>query len=296
MILPNLLIVGAAKSGTTSLHNYLNQHPDIFMSQHKEPHFLINDEIGFGRIPKGINKIEDYSNLFIDSENYKYRGESSAMYLQFPDITIKNIKRYLEKEVKIIIMLRNPIDRAFSAYHHVKRYNVDENLTFDEAIQKCEERYFENKKITPASRYIHIGMYHDFVKKFMTDFANQLHIIIYDDFISNTDQELSKVLAFLGLNEYNIDVKKQYMVGGWKWKNHFLRRIFMKGHFIKKLIKIIIPFNGLHKYIRKIFKSSFTVTVENMNNETRERLKEIYKDDVKKLSKFLNKDLNFWIT
>jgi len=57
MILPNLLIVGAAKSGTTSLHNYLSQHPDVFMSKHKEPHFLINNEIGLSRIPKGINKI-----------------------------------------------------------------------------------------------------------------------------------------------------------------------------------------------------------------------------------------------
>ena len=54
MSLPNLLIVGAAKSGTTSLHNYLNQHPDIFMSNLKEPHFLINTDIGVSRIPKGI--------------------------------------------------------------------------------------------------------------------------------------------------------------------------------------------------------------------------------------------------
>ena len=53
--LPNLFIVGAAKSGTTSLHNYLNQHPDVFMSSHKEPHFLINNEIGKSRIPNGIS-------------------------------------------------------------------------------------------------------------------------------------------------------------------------------------------------------------------------------------------------
>ena len=88
MILPNLLIVGAAKSGTTSLHNYLSQHPDVFMSKHKEPHFLINNEIGLSRIPKGINKINDYSNLFLNSENYQYRGESRAMYLQLSLIHI----------------------------------------------------------------------------------------------------------------------------------------------------------------------------------------------------------------
>ena len=63
MSLPNLLIVGAAKSGTTSLHNYLNQHPDIFMCDPKEPHFLINKEIGFNRIPVGISNWKKYNNI-----------------------------------------------------------------------------------------------------------------------------------------------------------------------------------------------------------------------------------------
>ena len=57
---PNLFIVGAAKSGTTSLHNYLKQHPQIYMSAHKEPHFLINSDIGKDRIHKAILKLEDY--------------------------------------------------------------------------------------------------------------------------------------------------------------------------------------------------------------------------------------------
>ena len=64
MALPNLLIVGAAKSGTTSLHNYLNQHPDVFMCSPKEPHFLINKEIGDTRIPKGVLNLKDYKSLF----------------------------------------------------------------------------------------------------------------------------------------------------------------------------------------------------------------------------------------
>ena len=103
--LPNLLIVGAAKSGTTSLHNYLNQHPDVFMCSPKEPHFLINKDIGEKRIPNGIIDIDDYKLLFKGNEYKKYRGESSVMYLQFPEITISNIKRFLNSDVKIIIML-----------------------------------------------------------------------------------------------------------------------------------------------------------------------------------------------
>ena len=288
MTLPNLLIIGAAKSGTTSLHNYLNQHPDVFMSKHKEPHFLINNEIGCKRIPNGINNLQDYSNLFLDGASHKYRGESSAMYLQFPEITTKNIDRYLDKDVKIVIMLRNPIERAFSGYQHVKRYNIDENLGFIEALEKCEERYFKNNNITPASRYIHIGMYYDFVRKFKLKFNDNIHIILYSDFINNTHKELSKLFCFLDIKDKKIDVNKQYMVGGWKWKNKFLRKIFMGKYILKK----VIPFR---RHIRIALKSFVTAPTEEMDDGIRNKLKEIYKDDILKLSEFLKIDLNFWI-
>lgn len=287
MNLPNLLIVGAAKSGTTSLHNYLKQHPDIFMSNHKEPHFLINNEIGINRIPKGINNLQDYSNLFSNGASHKYRGESSAMYLQFPEIAIKNIDRYLDEDVKIIIMLRNPIERAFSGYQHVKRYNLDEDLDFEDALEISEQRYFTNNNITPASRYIHIGMYNEFVRKFKTKFKTNVHIIIYKDFINNTNQELSRLFSFLGIKDIQIDFNKQYMVGGWKWKNDLFRKIFMKRHFLKKFI----PFKRL---IRVAFKLIATDSVEKIDDTVREKLIGIYKDDIKNLSTFLNIDLNFW--
>ena len=287
MNLPNLLIVGAAKSGTTSLHNYLKQHPDIYMSNHKEPHFLINNEIGVNRIPKGINNLQDYNNLFSNGASHKYRGESSAMYLQFPEIAIKNIDRYLDEDVKIIIMLRNPIERAFSGYQHVKRYNLDEDLDFEDALEISEQRYFTNNNITPASRYIHIGMYNKFVRKFKTKFKNNVHIIIYKDFINNTHQELSRLFSFLGIKDVHIDFNKQYMVGGWKWKNDLFRKIFMKRHFLKKFI----PFK---RYIRAPFKSFATDSVEKIDDTIREKLIGIYKDDIKNLSTFLNVDLNFW--
>ena len=295
MNLPNLLIVGAAKSGTTSLHNYLKQHPEIFMSNHKEPHFLINKEIGENRIPKGVKKLNEYSSLFDGSDTFKYRGESSAMYLQFPNIAIKNIKKYLEKDLKIIIMLRNPIDRAFSGYQHVKRFNVDEELTFAQALDVCEDRYFKQTSITPATRYIHIGMYYDFVKKFMHSFSDQIHVIIYDDFITDTQNELSKVFSFLKVKKIDVNITEKYMVGGWKWKNSFFKNTFMKNFFLKKIIKKIIPFDFLRIFLNDLFKYLFTTPDDKMDISVRKKLQNIYKNDVKNLSKLLNRDLNFWI-
>ena len=170
---PNLLIVGAAKSGTTSLHNYLKQHPDFFMTNHKEPHFLINNEIGVKRVHKAVTTLSDYQKMFEGSSEYKYRGESSVMYLPFPDIAIRNIKKYLNKDVKIIIMLRNPVERAFAGYLHNVRYNTSENLSFEEAIEKSEERYQKNNDMTPDTRYLHVGMYYNQVKKYIFVFFRE---------------------------------------------------------------------------------------------------------------------------
>ena len=295
MITPNLLIVGAAKSGTTSLHNYLKQHPDIFMSDHKEPHFFINNEIGTNRIPKGISKYDDYIALFKNSESYKYRGESSAMYLQFPDISIKNINKYLNDNVKIIIMLRNPIERAFSGYQHVKRYNVMETLDFEEAIKECENRYFINTNFTPASRYINIGLYYNMVKKFKANFKENIHIVIYDDFIADTQNELSKIFSFLNISECVINTNEKYMVGGWQWKSSFLKKLFLKKNFFKKLIGFILPFQSFKKILRNSLVQVFSIPVVKMKDATKSSLLNLYKEDIKKLSNIIDRDLKIWL-
>ena len=295
MITPNLLIVGAAKSGTTSLHNYLKQHPDIFMSDHKEPHFFINNEIGTNRIPKGISKYDDYIALFKNSESYKYRGESSAMYLQFPDISIKNINKYLNDNVKIIIMLRNPIERAFSGYQHVKRYNVMETLDFEEAIKECENRYFINTNFTPASRYINIGLYYNMVKKFKANFKENIHIVIYDDFIADTQNELSKIFSFLNISECVINTNEKYMVGGWQWKSSFLKKLFLKKNLFKKLIGFIVPFQSFKKILRNSLMQVFSIPVVKMKDATKSSLLNLYKEDIKKLSNIIDRDLKIWL-
>ena len=134
--LPNFLIVGAAKSGTSSLHNYLNQHPQVFMPSYnkegikvKEPRFLIKDLVQH-RLHNGVWSFEEYQSLFDYVKDEKAIGESTVLYLYYYKHTIKNIKHYLGEDVKIIIILRNPADRAYSAFQHVSR-GFKENSSFE---------------------------------------------------------------------------------------------------------------------------------------------------------------------
>ena len=293
--LPNLFIVGAAKSGTTSLHNYLNQHPDVFMCTPKEPHFLINNEIGKDRIPIGISSENEYRNLFIEGKGKKYRGESSVMYLMFPEIVIPKINQQYGEECKIIIMLRNPIERAYSGFQHVKRYNVKEDCTdFKSAWNISEERYFSKLDMTPASRYKELGMYHKQVKSYLNGIKN-VHIIIYDDYQNDSQKEMKKVFDFLGLNIINIDSEKRHMVGGWQWKDKKTKKLMMKKNLLKSVFKIIIPFKSLRKNIRTEIQDRNTSRVPEICKDDREMLKEFYKEDVNQLSVLLGRDLNYWI-
>jgi len=292
--LPNLFIVGAAKSGTTSLHNYLNQHPDVFMCTPKEPHFLINNEIGKDRIPIGICSENEYLDLFFEGRGEKYRGESSVMYLMFPEIVIPKINQQFGKECKIIIMLRNPIERAYSGFQHVKRYNVKEDCTdFKSAWSVSEERYFSNPEMTPASRYKELGLYHKQVKSYL-DGVKNVHIIIYDDYQNYFQDEMNKVFDFLKIETVAINSEKKHMVGGWQWENKRIKNLMMKKNPIKSALKFLIPFKGIRKSIRQDIQNRNTSEVAIISDKDKVMLKEFYKADIKKLSELINRDLNYW--
>lgn len=107
MPLPNLIIPGAGKSGTSSLHDYLGQHPDIFMSRTKEPHFF-SDDVAYARGPS------EYAALFASAGGAPVRGESSTTYMHFPRVP-ERIAATLD-DPRFIFLLRNPVDRTWSHY------------------------------------------------------------------------------------------------------------------------------------------------------------------------------------
>jgi len=112
---PNLFIIGAMKSGTTSLHNYLNAHPDIAMSEEKEPGYFV-DELSLRRGEKW------YCNLFENAQDYRYRGESSTHYTKLPLYrgVPERIFRF-NPDAKLIYIMRDPFERVVSHYWHALR-------------------------------------------------------------------------------------------------------------------------------------------------------------------------------
>ena len=297
--LPNFLIVGAAKSGTSSLHNYLNQHPEVFMPSYnkegmkvKEPRFLIKDLVQH-RLHNGVWTIEEYQSLFEDVKDEKVIGESTVLYLFYYKHAIKNIKHYLGEDVKIIIILRNPADRAYSAFQHVSR-GFKENNSFEESLEIETGRMESEENLTPMVMYKEMGMYYEMVKAYKESFKN-VHIIFYEDFRDNIESEMNKTYNFLEISsDFEIDFIKRHNVGGKRWKDKKMKHLFMKDNPIKSILKSVLP-KKFKKGMRNNLVNVSTNKVVPMREKTRKGLNDYFKQDVEKLSELLNKDLQHWI-
>lgn len=204
--LPNLLIIGAAKSGTTSLHEYLNQHPDIFMSRPKEPRFFLvwdNPEQIRQNVehkqPKfnAYDTIEKYCSLFEKGRNAKIRGESSPQYLLYPHCAEK-IKKLIP-EVKIVAVLRHPADRAFSQYQMHKKWGI-EAKSFDEVLE--EETNGFRRSYPLDMQYLESGKYGKQLEVYFKTFnRNQLQLFFYEDFQVNPSAIFKKIFQFLQVDD-----------------------------------------------------------------------------------------------
>ena len=296
--LPNFLIVGAAKCGTSSLHNYLNQHPDVFMPSYneqgmkaKEPRFLIKDLVK-DRLHNGVWDLESYQALFNNVVNEKAIGESTVLYLYYYNEAIKNIKKYLGDDVKIIIMLRNPVDRAFSAYTHVSR-SLKEPLSFEEALEVEENRLENDITLTPMVMYKDMGLYHNMVSAYIENFKN-VHVVMHEDFLQNPKAVVKLTLAFLGiLRSVELDTDSKYNVGGKSWRFSFLKQFFMKDNVIKKELRVIFP-KTLRKRFRVFLEYFLKEKVKPIKPGTKKELISFFRSDVEKLEKLLNIDLKNW--
>ena len=257
----------------------------------KEPRFLIKDLVQH-RLHNGIWTFEEYRSLFADVKDEKAIGESTVLYLYYYKHAINNIKHYLGEDVKIIIMLRNPADRAYSAFHHVSR-GFKENNSFEKSLEIEKGRMEREENLTPMVMYKEMGMYYEMVKAYMESFKN-IHIIFYEDFRDNIESEMNKIYNFLGIsNDIEIDFNTKHNVGGKRWKDEKMKHVFMKDNPMKSILKSALP-KKFRKGIRHHLVNASTNKVVPMKEEVRKGLNDYFKPDIKKLSELLNKDLNHW--
>jgi len=190
-MLPDFIICGAQKAGTTTLFNYLDQHPEICTSKIKEVHFFDWNNM----YNKGLTW---YETQFEHCNENKVIGEASPYYMFVPEVP-RRIKKDIE-HVKLIFILRNPTDRAYSHYWHEVRSGW-ETSSFEDAIKLEAERIKRNSVYLNHYSYLERGKYFVQLERFSKYFAkNQLFILKLEDLKRNKKKKLCELFSFLDVN------------------------------------------------------------------------------------------------
>ena len=285
----DFFIVGAPKAGTTSLYHYLNEHPKIRMSSVKEPNYFSHEDLETQKLyykSNKINSLDSYHNLFPKRDANLIYGEASVSYLFYKNVAEK-IKTY-NKNAKIIILLRNPIERAFSHYLMDVRLGLI-SKSFESVVDSFETK---SKNKLFYQQYIELGKYYNQISNYKRLFNDKNILIIdYEDFKNKTSLCVSNVFDFLQIDTSfmpNLDLTHNTFR---KPKFTFIEKLY-SNHSIRCLINKLIP-SKFKNYINQMVFDKQDKPI--LSQDLRERLKSIFKNDVNKLSNMLNKDFSKWI-
>lgn len=290
-MLPNFFVVGAQKAATTSLHHYLTKHPDIYLPESKETKFFVDDF----RYAKGIAFYQQTH--FSTWKGEKAIGEIDPDIIYF-DNAAERIGRHMDTaKTKFMILLRNPIDRAFSHYLMTCRRGL-ESLGFEEAISIENSRIKKGYKEKMHYSYLTRGFYYQQIERLMDITGNmEPFIMLSEDLKTNKENALNAIFEYLGVETGFVpkNLDRKYHQARTPRSVSLLHRVTSETPE-KRLIRILIPFKGLRQKIRqKLIEINETGAHKIvLLPDTRKRLVEIYRKDNSRLEKSLNRDLSHW--
>lgn len=286
---PDFIGIGVMKAATSWIFQCLKEHPEVCDHSKKEIHF-------FDR-PQNYSKgIEHYKDLFQDCPPDKMKGEYTPSYI-FSREAPKLISKHFPN-VKIIACLRNPVDRAVSHY----KFNIYRNgrlsiyKDFGQAIRKDKE-------------VIDRGKYYEQLKNYFDLFPKEnILVIIYEELKDDPKQEIKKIYEFLGVDNSFVPpslIQKQNVTGAKKVKSR--KPLLAKGFYLfRKWIpreskrERFLAKLGLYNSLKRVLEKNKKVVAGDIKEditikqEDKEYLRDIYKEDTKKLEKLINKDLSAW--
>jgi len=279
---PQFMIIGAAKSGTTTLYSYLDNHPDLYLSKKKEPEFFSEPnkyELGY----------EWYKNQFISAPIKSIKGEASTTYSRWPH-TLDSPKLIYENSRvnKFIYIMRDPVERAYSHYAHMMRTGV--TMSFEEALKKHDILFDTGNYYMQLERYLQYFSIDDFL--FLT----------LEQFKLAPERELSRILTHINASPFDFAIDQvercnkrgndyylRYLtIEKWKKNAYFLKLLPI---FPRKLRDCIFQAMKKSLYGKKLISD---YKLDPMKAETKLELRNQYKELNNKLTELTGVDISVW--
>ena len=295
---PNFLVIGAGKAGTTSLYHYLAQHPEVFMSPAKEPKFfaLAGHALDFtgpgdGRVRRGTTTtLEDYAALFEGAGRARAVGEASTIYLHHaraPGAIAQALPG-----VKLIAVLRQPADRAYSAFLHLTRDGHEPCARFEDALAD------EPRRIAAGWYYFwHYrarGYYLEGLQRYYRAFpAAQIRVYLYDDFRDRPVETLQDMFRFLEVDDGFVpDMSARHNVSGVARSARAQRWLLGDGR-LKRALKTVVPEALGHRAVSLLQRQN--LTRPGLRPELRAELTRGYRQDILGVEGLIGRDLSGWL-
>lgn len=292
MTLPNFIIIGAAKAGTTALYWYLAGHPEVFMSAVKETNWFAYATDDRGRPVYGDSRLHHfpvksasaYENLFRDAGDAIAIGEASPIYLECPSSAARIHASV--PDARIICGLRNPVDRAYSDYLMYLRGRGERLDPEDLAVTADWMR--------ADSHWMRVSRYHDALRRYYALFPRErIHVFRFDDLKRSPRGMVRDVYRFLGIDAEHVpDFATPYNVGGMP-ANALLERLFTSGAAIRTTIEPWLP-KGITRWARRL-RASNMQKAPRLPADARRHLMAHFRDDILRTMELTGIDLRDWL-
>jgi hypothetical protein len=283
MTRPNFLIIGAGRAGTTSLYEYLRQHPDVFMSPVKEPNFFAFAD---GSLPErgpgaawlrrtSVTTLRDYEALFADAGAAAATGEASPRYLRTP--AAPALMRELVPGARLVAILRNPVERAYAHYLGLRRDGLEPAASFEEALRDEERRLREN---WPQAGMVEAGFYNRHLSRYHELFPReQVRVYLHEDLAADPSGLLRDLFSFLGVDPgFSPDTSGVHGRTG-VVRNPVLRAAWERSARLRESLGVALPERAGVP----------------LAPDTRARLLEVYRSDILALEQLIERDLSAWL-
>ncbi len=295
---PTFLITGAAKSGTTSLCHYLRQHPDVFVARQKESHFFLfegqdpsftgpGDEDEFNRLI--ISDAARYEECFAAGAAQAARGEASVYYL-YEQRALERALAY-DPAMRFVAVLREPAERAFSAWSHMMRDGREPEADFLAAVRDEPARAAHGWSY--GFRYDSVGRYADQLAAARAVVPEgQLHVLLYEDLVERPQATLRALFDFLGVRpDVEVDSSLVMNASG-KPRLPTLNRVLTRRNPLKEGLKKVVPYRLGSSVAQRM--RNWNLQSVTMESVVRDELRHAYADDVSRLRDLLGRDLREW--
>ena len=288
----DFMIIGAQKAGSTSLYDYLTAHPDVFMPGLKDGHFFSDDDEY-----RQLNEV--LQRVYRGSTDFRSRGGGDVLLIFKPH----SISRLLahNPEMKLLAILRNPVDRAYSAYWHARQLTWEKAATFEEALEAEPPEGSEALAAKPWRAYVNRGHYFEQLTACLQHTsADRLKVLLLDDMKSDPAGTVAETWSWLGLDpargSANFGKRSNpASVPRIPW----LHRFFWGPGWHKRIYRRMVP-RGLRYGLRErllrpmIDRNLKPLNYPPINPDTRKRLAEHFRPHNRRLAEMLGRNLNHW--